>query len=129
MPNFGDLCISLLTFEVSFPYKDYILLRATNTYHIQRSIRYASPRKFLRFGKRSERFAERIDEQRKMVTALMNNIDMESSRIPAGLIAKTCVYFGIAPNQLFSVVEMDNETGEVIKKFQAQKPNRFFKDK
>ena len=46
-----------------------------------------------------------IDHRRPTISNLANNVNIDTARIPASLIAKICVYLAISPNDLFTVID------------------------
>ena len=65
-------------------------------------------------GISANKLATEIDERRSTLNDLIANKDMETRHIPARLIAKICVFFGVTVNELFTVLEIDEATGEEI---------------
>lgn len=53
--------------------------------------------------------AKAIDERPATLHDLIENRDMDSRRIPARIIAKLCDYFDITPNELISIVKVDDD--------------------
>jgi predicted transcriptional regulator len=53
------------------------------------------------------KLAKDINERIGTIYKLVNNKDMESSRLPVNLIVKICVYFDITLDALFEIVKIE----------------------
>lgn len=65
-------------------------------------------------GISANKLATTINERRSTLNDLIANKDMETRHIPARLLAKLAFFFGVTLNDIFTVVAIDEETGEEI---------------
>ncbi|TYS68829.1 helix-turn-helix transcriptional regulator [Sutcliffiella horikoshii] len=81
-----------------------------NTYEVRSNLKQLIEER----GISANKLAAELNERRSTLNDLIANNNMNNRHIPARLIAKLCIFFDVSPSVLFSIVEVNEETGEEV---------------